>query len=94
LIERLRDPTKRWKFNRDDVVDRAHWTDYQIAYEDALNGCSTPTAPWFVIPADRKWYRNWAVTRILGETLQEMAPRYPDPAFDVAEMEARLPPQS
>ena len=94
LIERLHDPTKRWKFDPDDLPERALWTDYQIAYEDALNQCSTKAAPWYVIPADRKWYRNWAVSCIVRETLEEMAPRYPDPAFDLAEMEARLAPQS
>jgi PPK2 family polyphosphate:nucleotide phosphotransferase len=92
LIERLHDPTKRWKFNPDDLVDRALWVDYQAAYEDALNRCSTQAAPWYVIPSDRKWYRNWAVSRILWETLEEMAPRYPDPDFDIGEMEAWLAP--
>jgi PPK2 family polyphosphate:nucleotide phosphotransferase len=92
LVARLRDPTKHWKFDPDDLMDRALWTDYQIAYEDALNRCSTGTAPWYVIPADRKWYRHWAVGQILCETLEEMDPRYPDPVIDVAEMEARLAP--
>jgi polyphosphate kinase 2 (PPK2 family) len=94
LLARLRDATKRWKFNPDDLVDRVRWTDYQAAYEDALNRCSTEAAPWYAIPADRNWSRNWAVSRILLETLKEMDPRYSEPDFDVAEMEARLAPPS
>jgi PPK2 family polyphosphate:nucleotide phosphotransferase len=76
--ERLTKPTKRWKFNADDLEHRARWDRYMAAYEDAIARTSTEHAPWFVVPADRKWYRNWAIARILVETLAAMNPRYPD----------------
>jgi PPK2 family polyphosphate:nucleotide phosphotransferase len=90
LLARLEDPTKTWKFNPGDLDDRALWDDFQEAYEDALTRCSTAVAPWYVLPADRKWYRNWALGSLLVETLDIMDPRYPEPAFDVEEMKARL----
>jgi PPK2 family polyphosphate:nucleotide phosphotransferase len=90
LLARLEDPTKRWKFNTGDLKERARWKDYQRAYGDAVTRCSTPEAPWYAIPADHKWYRNWAVTRLLIETLREMDPQYPQPAIDVAAFEAEL----
>ncbi len=81
--ERLRDriatPEKRWKFNPGDLADRALWDDYMAAYETAVNRCSTPHAPWHVIPADRNWVRNAAIARIVRETLEEMNPQYPSP---------------
>ncbi len=77
--QRLKDPQKRWKFQRGDLEDRALWKEYQAAYSEALERTSTATAPWYVIPADHKWYRNWAVSRLLIETLTEMDPKYPDP---------------
>lgn len=77
LRARLEDPTKRWKFRLADLEDRARWDDYQAAFEEAITRTSTEDVPWFVIPADHKWYRNWAVSRILTETLEEMDPRYP-----------------
>jgi PPK2 family polyphosphate:nucleotide phosphotransferase len=80
LQKRLTDPRKRWKFDRDDLEKRAQWDEYQKAYDEALRGTSTATAPWYVIPADHKWYRNWAVTTVLLETLRELDPRYPEPA--------------
>jgi PPK2 family polyphosphate:nucleotide phosphotransferase len=78
LQERLDDPTKRWKFRRADLAERALWPDYQAAYEDVLAKTSTKHAPWYVIPADHKWYRNWAVSTVLVRTLETMNPRYPD----------------
>jgi PPK2 family polyphosphate:nucleotide phosphotransferase len=77
--ERLNDPQKRWKFQRGDLEDRALWSEYQAAYSDAIERTSTKAAPWYVIPADHKWYRNWVVSRLLIETLTEMDPKYPDP---------------
>jgi polyphosphate kinase 2 (PPK2 family) len=79
LEERLEEPDKRWKFRRSDLDDRALWKDYQAAYGDALARTSTKNAPWYVIPANHKWYRNWVVSNVLIETLQTMKPRYPDP---------------
>ncbi|MBQ0823944.1 polyphosphate kinase 2 family protein [Microvirga terrae] len=78
LQERLDDPTKHWKFNPGDLEDREHWDDYQEAYEIMLNRCSTPWAPWHIIPADRKWVRNAAIATIVKATLEEMDPQYPE----------------
>ena len=77
--ERLRLPEKRWKFSPDDLVDRNLWDQYQRAYEDAIAATSTDHAPWYIIPADHKWYLHWAVDVVLVETLQEMDPHYPKP---------------
>jgi PPK2 family polyphosphate:nucleotide phosphotransferase len=92
LLDRLDDPTKRWKYNPGDLEERARWDEYQQAYEDALNRCSTETNPWYVVPADRKWYRNWAVTNILVEQLEAMALRWPPapPGLDIEAQRARL----
>ncbi len=77
--QRLADPTKRWKFRVGDLEERALWDKYQKAYQDALEATSTARGPWYVVPADRKWYRNWVVSRILVETLRKMDPQYPEP---------------
>ncbi len=90
LVARLKDPTKRWKFNPGDIDERAKWSQYQEAYRDALAACSTDVAPWFVVPADRKWYRDFAVARLLQETLESLKLRYPDPDYDVGTQLARL----
>ena len=75
--DRLEDPTKRWKFRKGDLAERARWADYMAAYAEAIERTTTDAAPWFVIPADRKWYRNWAVSQVVLHTLAEMAPQYP-----------------
>ncbi|NGN63981.1 polyphosphate kinase 2 family protein [Streptomyces sp. A7024] len=90
LLARLDNPDKYWKFNPGDIEERQHWDDYQAAYAEVLSRCSTPQAPWYVIPADRKWYRNWAVSRLLLEQLRELDPRYPEADFDVAACRERL----
>ncbi|MES5818559.1 PPK2 family polyphosphate kinase [Streptomyces sp. RG80] len=90
LLERLDRPDKHWKFNVGDIDERELWPAYQEAYELALHRCSSPQAPWYLIPADRKWYRNWAVGRLLLEHLQALDPRYPKADFDVAEARERL----
>ncbi len=77
LQERIDDPTKRWKFRLGDLDDRKLWTSYQRAYDDVLDETSTPYSPWFVVPADRKWYRNFAVLSILTTALEAMNPRIP-----------------
>ncbi len=74
---RLQDPTKRWKFRVGDLEERAYWDDYQAAFAEALERTSTQHAPWYVVPADRKWYRNWVVSQIVLGTLDDMAPEYP-----------------
>jgi PPK2 family polyphosphate:nucleotide phosphotransferase len=90
LIDRLKDPDKQWKFSEHDIDERAYWDDYQSAYSIAITRCSTPAAPWYVVPADDKAYRNWAVARILIETLREMKPQYPQPKPDIPRLMKRL----
>ncbi len=90
LLERLRDPDKRWKFNPRDLAERERWDAYQAAYAAAIGACSTDTAPWYVVPADRKWVRNWVVAHVLEEVLTDLHPEYPKADFDVAEYERRL----
>ncbi len=79
LQSRLDDPRKLWKFSMGDLAERKHWDRYMEAYEDALRECSTPHAPWYAIPADKKWFRNIAVAQVLIETLEGMKLRYPEP---------------
>lgn len=80
LQERLTDKEKQWKFNPTDLKERARWDDYMRAYEDALTATSTEFAPWYIIPANRKWYRNLLVSQILVECLQGLKMEYPKPA--------------
>ncbi|QNP66048.1 PPK2 family polyphosphate kinase [Streptomyces genisteinicus] len=84
LLRRLDDPRKRWKFDPADIGERARWPAYRKACERVLTRCSTAAAPWFVVPADRKWYRNWAVCRLLVEHLEALDPRFPEAGYDVA----------
>jgi PPK2 family polyphosphate:nucleotide phosphotransferase len=79
LKARLEDPEKRWKFNTADLIERALWDDYQVAYQDAIRKTSSESAPWYVLPANHKWYRNWAVATVLVDTLKQMDPRVPEP---------------
>jgi PPK2 family polyphosphate:nucleotide phosphotransferase len=90
LIDRLEDPDKRWKFNAHDIDERGFWDDYMSAYGLAIARCSSRTAPWFVVPADDKLYRNWAVTMLLVETLRQIDPRYPRPKLDIPRLLRRL----
>jgi PPK2 family polyphosphate:nucleotide phosphotransferase len=90
LLARLDDPTKHWKFNPRDVDERAFWGDYQKAYAAALERCNSDAAPWYRVPADRKWYRNWAVASLLVEQLEDMKLTWPKADFDVEEQRARL----
>jgi PPK2 family polyphosphate:nucleotide phosphotransferase len=90
LMERLDRPDKHWKYNPGDVDERAKWGDYQRAYEIALERCNTDAAPWFVVPADRKWYRNLAVTHLLVEHLKGMQLTWPPADFDVKLEKKRL----
>ena len=84
--ERLQDPTKNWKISPADFEERKYWDDYIEAYEDALSRCSTPEAPWFIIPANHKWFRNLAVSRIIVETLEAMDMKFPPPVCDVSKI--------
>lgn len=79
LQERLDEPHKRWKFRRGDLDERAHWDDYVAAYEEAIARTSTDRAPWYVVPADRNWYRNLVVSDALVAALEGLAMRFPDP---------------
>lgn len=92
LIARLEDPTKRWKFSEADVHERGFWTDYQAAFATMLERTNTDVAPWYLVPSDRKWYRNWAVGELLRETFAELDPVYPEIDVDIEAMKKRLAP--
>ena len=81
--KRLDEPAKQWKFSMGDLKVREQWDAYRAAYTDALARCSRPEAPWFVVPADRKWYRDLAVARIVAATARRMDPQYPAPEDDL-----------
>jgi PPK2 family polyphosphate:nucleotide phosphotransferase len=87
--DRIDDPTKHWKFNADDIAKRKQWDQYQAAYEDALTQCSTRWAPWHVIPADKKWFRNLAVAQILAHELGKLPLRFPEVTFDPSKIRLR-----
>ncbi|MBN8582126.1 MAG: polyphosphate kinase 2 family protein [Anaerolineae bacterium] len=84
LQARLDDPTKHWKFSLGDLGERKLWDDYQSAYEDALNKTSTEYAPWYVVPANRKWYRDLVISKVLVETLEGLKMKYPEPKDDLS----------
>jgi polyphosphate kinase 2 (PPK2 family) len=81
---RLDDKTKSWKFSEADVKERGYWDQYLEAYNDALRKCSTPQAPWYVIPANKKWFRNLAVSEILIDTLEGMKMKFPKAPGDLS----------
>jgi PPK2 family polyphosphate:nucleotide phosphotransferase len=89
LQERLDTPEKLWKFSPSDIPERLHWDEYQKAFELAFEKCSTPVAPWYIIPAERKWFRNLLVAKTLVETLEDMNLKYPEVKFDPKEV--RIP---
>jgi PPK2 family polyphosphate:nucleotide phosphotransferase len=86
LKERIEDPRKHWKVNPQDFAERRYWSDYMKAYEDALSKCSTDHAPWFVIPSNKKWFRNLAVSLILTEFLAELGMSFPEATCDVSKI--------
>ncbi|MFC1463797.1 MAG: polyphosphate kinase 2 family protein [Candidatus Brachytrichaceae bacterium NZ_4S206] len=86
LQARLDDPNKHWKFNVGDLKERARWDDYMQAYEDAINETSTEWAPWYVIPANKKWYRDWVAVNIILDTLKGFKMRYPQPKEDLSKV--------
>ena len=94
LLARLEDPEKQWKFKPGDLDERGLWGDYERAYEIALERCNTEAAPWYVVPADHKWYRNWAVGHLLLEALRGMDLGWPEPGYDVDEQRSRLAQES
>lgn len=83
---RIADPTKHWKFDRGDLAVRDRWDAYQAAYAEAIARTTTDEAPWYVVPADRKWYRSWAVSTILVEALEAMDPRHPTSTDDLSDV--------
>jgi len=82
--KRLEDPEKQWKFATSDLRARQRWDEYREAYEEMIAETGTAESPWHVVPADRKWYRDWATQTILLETLRAMDPRYPEPREDLS----------
>ncbi len=90
LLARLKDETKQWKYNPADLKERELWDQYTKAYEDVLARTSTDVAPWYVVPADRKWYRDWVVASILVGALKDLKMEYPKPPFDVETARAEL----
>ena len=86
LEARLKEPHKLWKFNLADLQERRLWDDYQMAYDDVINSCTTAPAPWWIVPADRKWMRNLVMLEIVVATLEKMKPQYPAAEFDPKEI--------
>jgi PPK2 family polyphosphate:nucleotide phosphotransferase len=82
LEARLADREKTWKFSAADLAERKRWDDYQRAYEDVLSRCSTKNAPWYIVPANKKWYRNLVVAKTIVKALEEMDPKPPEPTID------------
>ena len=87
LQARIDTPEKRWKFEQGDLAEREHWDDYVLAYEEMLAATSTEAAPWYVVPADRKWFRNLVVSQVIVETLQGLDLSYPDPEEGIEGLE-------
>src|SRR5206468_4796865 len=84
LRARLQDPSKNWKFQPDDLKMRAHWARFMKAYEDAINFCSTSHAPWHIIPANRKWYRDFVIAKTVVKALESLKLQWPRPHKDLA----------
>jgi PPK2 family polyphosphate:nucleotide phosphotransferase len=90
LQERLDDPAKQWKYKPEDVDERMLLPAYREAYEVLLERCNTDSAPWYVVPSDRKWYRNWAVGRLLLETMRDLDLQWPEVEYDIDTERRRL----
>jgi PPK2 family polyphosphate:nucleotide phosphotransferase len=84
--ERIDDPDRRWKISQADFDERKFWDEYVTAYEDAIAKCSTDYAPWYIIPANKKWFRNLAVSHIITETLEQLHMKFPPPTVDVKKL--------
>ena len=87
LRARLQDRRKNWKLESGDLQMRAKWPQFQRAYEDALNRCSMPWAPWHIVPADRKWYRDYVVAGTVVDTLEKLKLKWPKPREDLSKIE-------
>ncbi len=90
MLERLEDPAKRWKFNPGDLETRKQWGEYMKAYEDVLEKTSTDWAPWYLIPSDRKWFRNLVIARVLVEKLEKLEMQFPQPEEDLKQYQSEL----
>jgi PPK2 family polyphosphate:nucleotide phosphotransferase len=86
FAKRIEDPERNWKIDESDYTERAFWDDYIAANDNAINATSTRDAPWYVIPANHKWFRNLAVSRIIADTMEDMDMSYPPPSVDLAEI--------
>jgi len=84
--QRIDDPDRRWKISEADFDERKFWDDYTLAYEDALTKCNAPHAPWFIIPSNKKWFRNLAISQIIAETMESMDMKFPPPSIDVKKL--------
>jgi PPK2 family polyphosphate:nucleotide phosphotransferase len=87
--QRIDDPTRHWKISESDYAERARWDDYQQAFEDAIGRCSTDYAPWYIIPANHKWFRNLAVSQILVETMESLEMKFPPPSVDIEDVQRK-----
>jgi len=83
---RLEDPTKNWKFSVEDLKIRQHWNAFQQAYEDAINRCNTDHAPWHIVPADRKWYRDYVIAKAVVKALEKLRMKWPKPKEDLSKI--------
>jgi PPK2 family polyphosphate:nucleotide phosphotransferase len=86
LLQRIDDPDRQWKISEADFHERKFWSDYTSAYEHALTKCTTDAAPWFIVPANKKWFRNLAASHVVAETLEDMNPKFPAPTVDVSKL--------
>ena len=89
FAERLDDPRHNWKISESDYTERAYWDAYMAAYEDAISATTTERAPWFVIPANHKWFRNLAVSQIIADAMEELHMSYPKATVDLADIRRR-----
>lgn len=89
FMERIDDPDKRWKISEADFHERKFWNEYTKAYEEALTKCSTDISPWYIIPANKKWFRNLAVSHIIVETMENLHMKFPPPTIDVSKLKWR-----
>ena len=87
MESRIEDPSKNWKFSAQDLEERKRWPEYMKAYQDALEKCSTEHAPWFVVPADHKWFRNWVISDTIARTLETLDMKYPPPIPGIEKIE-------
>jgi PPK2 family polyphosphate:nucleotide phosphotransferase len=86
FTQRIDDPDRRWKISEADFSERKFWDDYTVAYEEAITRCNTSESPWFIIPSNKKWFRNLAVSHIIAETLEAMHMKFPSPTVDVKKL--------